>query len=562
MASFRESLSYWLPNPRRAREQEERLREMQRIHDELPERINRVMREQWDDYWQDYMVRQSQKVLLTGRQQGGEPEEAQRLASVNQCRHQFFYDPLFARIINLWTDFGFRLSLSVVASDPKAQEVWDEYLTARRNVKILGGQRRHTLSNRFLTDGELFWTWFVDEHTGLVTTRLMYTDEVDEIIAPPGDPWVALYYQRNWVPEGKGTTQTWWYQDKDATEDDLKDIEKPHNVHLASDEVDGVDVYASQFDYPGLGRRGWPLMAAGADWSQAYKSFSEDRVAITRAAATFYRKITVRDGGSRDIEALRSKLDSALSGYSSFMDRNPPPAAGSTMVTNDLVSAETMPLHTGAGDADRDGAMLIAMAGIAAGVFPHFLGRGEAFRLATATALETPMLRMWQRYSSIWEAEWVEHFQFVLDMRERYAKETYEDREVTVTTDPILKPDVAAMSQAITAYYAAGLLPKDVAMRLSMESLEVTNISDIMAAEFPEGQSEEELHEKLLALRGLFQEARGNGDEQASRAADVGLEMIDGILHGRAKDVLDLETMSPGEQRAVLEAAARIVARG
>ena len=50
MASFRESLSYWLPNPRRAREQEERLREMQRIHDELPERINRVMREQWDDY--------------------------------------------------------------------------------------------------------------------------------------------------------------------------------------------------------------------------------------------------------------------------------------------------------------------------------------------------------------------------------------------------------------------------------------------------------------------------------------------------------------------------------
>ena len=68
----------------------------------------------------------------------GEPDNDQRLASVRQCHSQFFYDPLLKRIVNLWTDFGFGLNFALTASDPDAQAVWDEFLSAKRNRKVIG----------------------------------------------------------------------------------------------------------------------------------------------------------------------------------------------------------------------------------------------------------------------------------------------------------------------------------------------------------------------------------------------------------------------------------------
>jgi len=113
--------------------------------------------EQFDQQTLDYMIRHLSDARLGGDvTTHGEPDNEQRKASVRQCRQQFYYDPLLYRIINLWTDFGFGLSFSLIAQDPEAQKVWDEYLDAKRNRKIIGKRRRHILSNRLLVDGEFY----------------------------------------------------------------------------------------------------------------------------------------------------------------------------------------------------------------------------------------------------------------------------------------------------------------------------------------------------------------------------------------------------------------------
>lgn len=534
------SIADWLPRPRELRELRRRADRGDYVVSKLPSVVAQTLQEQWYSSRDvDYMVRHANDFRLGGQTAAGIPDDSLRMASVGQCRHLYFFDPLFSRIINLWTDFGFGQTMELVASDREgdqsAQAAWDEYWTARRNAKIIGPQRRHVLSNRLLVDGEMFWTWFVDESTGLATVRFMTTDQVTEIVSPHGDPWVALYYAREWQPDPRSaTTETWWYQDKDATADDLALIDetpeaRPRGVRMASEQEEGVDVYASQFELATLGLRGWPLMTAGADWSTAYKTFAEDRVALTRAAAMFYRKLQVK-GGSRDLSIVKSRLDSALRTSGTYLDTNPPPVAGSTLIMNQEAEEQQTPYSTGAGDADRDGAMLIAMAGIAAGVFPHYLGRGEAFRLATATSMETPVFRMWARYQNLWGQEMIEHFNFILDMRERYAGETYDDREATITMDPLREPDVAAVAQGLTALNQAELLPSEIATRLALEAFQVDDIETVLAQAFPESATAEQQTANLRVLGDLLREAVNGDDEDRRLAAEVGLEQVQSML--------------------------------
>ena len=507
----------------------------------------------------DSMVRHLNDIRLDGGDVGGEPPESNRLASVAQCRHQYYYDPVTARIINLWTDYGFGANLEVSCTDDAAQEVWGEYWEASRNKRVLGTQRRTTISNRMLTDGEFYWLYFVSELDGSVTTRIMLTDQVTEIITPPGDAALPLYYERRWTPPGQTTSQTWWYRDAEATVEDLDEIAVPSNVVLAADQGENTDVYVAQVAWPSLGMRGWPLMASGADWARAYKTFMEDRTAVAAAAAMFYRKMKVK-GGSRMADTIAARFNSSLTTLGVYDETNPPPVAGSTYVGNEAVDVSESPMHTGAGDADRDGAALIAMAGIAAGVFPHYLGRGEAFRLATATALEEPLRRQFQRLRTFWNSVWRDQVRFVLDMQVehgRHAEWSTEQYDAVVSTDSLVETELTSYSQSLSRLYNDKLINQKTAATLALQALNVANVDDLLKKMFPEeGDGEEPVtkqavpdftpkddgddddegdegsddmpSEAMKLLTDLFREARRTAPDEAARlAAEVGLETIE-----------------------------------
>ena len=257
---------------------------------------------------------------------------------------------------------------------------------------------------------------------------------------------------------------------------------------------------------------------------RTYRDFLQDRRAIARAVATYVDKISAK-GGSRAIDTIRRNLESALTSVSATMETNPPPVAGSTWLENEALERTRMPLATGAGDAEIDGNALIAQAGLAGGIYPHWLGRGEAFRLATATAMETPTFRKFRRYQLWWADVWEEMAKAVIALWERAAGGEAGEFTVNVNSGAILEKDVAVISKALADLGDRGYVPKPEAMQIALGLLDVADPDKVI--------------ERVEA------EAKARKEEEAARPpAPVG------------------EAFTQDETLALFRAAERVVARG
>lgn len=236
-------------------------------------------------------------------------------------------------------------------------------------------------------------------------------------------------------------------------------------------------------------------MTAGASWSRAYRNFLQDRAAVARSVAMYVDKLKVQ-GSSRAVDQIAARLQSSLVSGTGAHDSNPPPVAGSSWVQNQSIDRERMPLNTGAGDAEKDGAPLLAQAGLAGRVFPHYLGRGEAFRLATATAMEVPVLKAFSRYQHFWASVWEDMAEIVLGKFQQYSGVTFETTAVDVSTQSIVQTDikeVSSMLDSITSAAGAGVITGETAQiaatSLVKAGLVTLGVSD--GSEFEDVETEE-----------------------------------------------------------------------
>jgi hypothetical protein len=230
----------------------------------------------------------------------------------------------------------------------------------------------------------------------------------------------------------------------------------------------------------------------------AYADFLQDRAAVARAVSQYVDKLTVH-GGQRAIDLVKSRLQSSLATGDSF-DRNPRPASGSDWLQNEAINRERMPLTTGASDAATDGGMLLGQAGLAGRVYPHWLGRGETYRLATASAMESPVMRAFNRYQKFWSDVWQNMATHVLTQYEIANKTIFETKAVDADTDALTTIDMQALKSAINGFtdmYDRGLIASGVApemaealLRIVAQSVGVSDIQDIFDAE-PKSPDEE-----------------------------------------------------------------------
>jgi hypothetical protein len=416
--------------------------------------------------------------------------DAERVRSIDESRRQYKYDVVVQWIIHLWTDFGFGENISVVPEDDNAKDVWSEFWSADRNANILSDDELSFLSEDLLVDGEKFLTFYIATDGGESTLRDIDTKEITALITAPGDDRNVLFYKRTWNEGSFG--QEMYYPDWMALV--TGELEKeytgpkgetktyaewvlPKNAKRADEVQDGTTVCMLHVAHNRKGElRGWPLMTAGIPWSREHKRFRENRATLAAAVASFVRKTKVK-GGSRAIEAVRAKLTSTLSPNQPY-ETNPPAAPGSTLLENDAADTTTFPLTTAAGDAEIDGNSLLQMAGLGGGVFLHWLGSGEAFRLATATAMEVPLLREFTRYQMFWASQFRKMVRIVLWADETYgSKHEYETYDATVSTDKLLQNDLGVVSsaigsmttQALVPALTAGIVQMDTAKRIQME---------------------------------------------------------------------------------------------
>jgi hypothetical protein len=241
------------------------------------------------------------------------------------------------------------------------------------------------------------------------------------------------------------------------------------------------------------GLRGWPLMAAGAAWTRAHKQFRENRASVSAAIAMYVNKLKA-NVGSRGIDALRAQIQSSMVTSGNIYETNPPAPAGSTWLENEGADLSRMSLSTAAGDAKVDGDSLLMMSGLGGGIFPHYLGAGDAFRLATATSMEQPLFRLFSRYQAFWAAQFRKMVRIVLETATVYGGKSFESYGAVVSTDRLVEADMNAIAGSIhniihallVPALEAGLMPTEVAKkilaalwRIVLEAMQVRNAVDI-----------------------------------------------------------------------------------
>jgi len=485
MPTITERFSNLFPGPRARRGIEEQKATLTSLLQKEPWRIREI-----DSQWMDRYVRHANDVLLTGGSSAVLTEE-DRLSTVQQSRLMAMIDPLAKHMIGLWISFGWGQTPQITLKDEAAQKVWSEFYDDPANQAIFKPRKLHKLSKKLLTDGEFCFVNFTNTATGRVRTRVVPTDQITEIISDPDDEDTPLYYKRVWTPVNAtgGQTRTLYYPAWTAEEKDLNLVDLPQGAEVAKQP--GTYVTMMHIAHEEENGRGWPLLSAGLSWIKAYKNFLQDRAAVSKAVATFVDEITTK-GGSRAIEAVRQSLASSLTSISSAYETNPSPTAGSTDIHNEAITRNRLSQSTGAGDASQDGAMIIAQAGLSAGVFPHWLGRGESFRLATAAAMELPTKANFRRYSAFWQDVFADMVHLVLDMAERYGGASFdeEQREVNITTSNLADVDLPAMAGAIAQLQPLVKLPPKVWTILTLQAFNVPDADTIVQEMYPEGGEE------------------------------------------------------------------------
>jgi hypothetical protein len=496
-----------------------------------------------DSEYIDFLLRQLKQGV------SAEPNETARLQAVSESRSLYVWDVVTQSIIDLWTDYGFGVHVSITPRNDKAAEFFSEFWESEDNQAVLNERDLHVLSTDLLKDGEFFFAFFTARIDGTTIVRTVPTTEIKEVITDPEDSKVILYFKRE-SSDDKGMVTTQYYPDWRASKKQLAKAELPDDAITAdkvkSDLNTGTDVVMMQVAHRKLNNRGWPLMTAGAVWSRAYKNFLQDRASVSRAVASYVDKLVVK-GGSRGIDALKARLQSSLVSGVGMTDTNPPPTAGSTWIENEGVSRERMSLSTGAGDAAQDSAAILGQAALAGRIYPHYLGRGEAYRLATVTAMEGPVLRAFNRYQLFWSSVWEDVVKLVLIAGEEYGGKKFSDYTADINTDSILQMDfnnIAPATQQLISLMGQGLIADpvaaDVAEKLITAALQTMGIKDASDVFIPEkGKDEEYIPPILKPKPEPTPQPSGDGiipvPQTDKNAPAPGDQIVDKIADGMAK---------------------------
>lgn len=369
--------------------------------------------------------------------------EKMRRDIVTTSREWSLRDGLVKQGMALYTNYGVGTGLVFQAEDKAAQVILEEFWGSKRNRKFTSTKGQQALSNSIQTDGELPLMLFRIKITGGKTSTLRKLDplEIVDIATDPDDKFQERFYIRKFIkgrgPKLKQETRIYadWTNEKPFRPGE------PSVGKLITQPTTGLpSVYFAKLQEGYL--RGYSLFSAMLHWAKVHRQFMRSRATVTQAIAALAYKLKVK-GGTAAVNAMKNALQSGL--VNTDTENNPVEAPGATWIENAAANLSQLKQETGAQAAQVDGNMLLTMAGAAIGVFPHYFGAGEAFRLATATAMEGPMRKAFESYSQIWLDIWHDIFNIVLEN----AGIPENKRSVEMVYPEILVKDLLTSMQAI-----------------------------------------------------------------------------------------------------------------
>jgi len=317
-----------------------------------------------------------------------------------------------------------------------------------------------------LIDGEIFFAIFSDpDELGEKVIRTIDPLQIVDIISDPDDDEEVVCYKRT---DRSVPPKTRYYKDWTAEDEDFQGLTDPSTKAEITVEPDVV-VYHLPFD--DLGKRGNGLLSSIVSWSREHRRFMEARVALTQALSKFAWKMTAK-GGQKVLNDLQAKFQSTLVNSGNALERNPPSAPGSTWAQNQGVDLQPMPRVTGAGDAKTDGDQLKLMVCAGTNIMQHYFGDPSTGNLATAEAMELPMLKSFTGYQELWKDAWRDIFGIVLGQ---------EPENLQVNLPPMLKDDLSRLGQFLMGLHQ--VFPEvqvPEILQMCLVALGVNNVEDVM----------------------------------------------------------------------------------
>lgn len=343
-------------------------------------------------------------------------------ADVNlKARWYYYNDPIPSHSIHLHNAYTFGRGVGFKAKNEVVQKWLNAFWENPRNQhSISRALAQWTLNRDRQLDGELFLSLYTSSLTGRVTVRTIDPSEIAQVVTMPGDRTFPIYFRREYRPESfdfeNGT-----YKQGNVRREYIPDWRNagPHPAHVQwapNSEQHVMHVLSNP-----LAGRGLSHIAQGLPWVKAYKGFMEDRVTLTLALATFAFKQKIK-GNRQALARLREqwgRYETELRyGVGDGRERR---QGANTLIENDAVNLEQLKTDSGASNAYTDARMLKQNAGIGSGgIFEHYYGDPSTGNLATATAMELPMLKMFELAQQIWEDVFSDLFTFVLIQGLRY----------------------------------------------------------------------------------------------------------------------------------------------
>ena len=433
--------------------------------------------------------------------------EEMRKGKVAESRYMYIYDPMVQYIIELWTDFGFGQKPDVIPREKSAQALWSAFWDDPNNQYLLGERTIQNTSNKLLIDGELFFIFFISRNTGKVIVRMIDTEQMLDIVKMPGDNIVPLYWHRtgtlNTVYQPSQTEDDIYYLDAHKwvvceSTDEIGKLKKyldtvdRRDYVIASEIKNDTDVIAMQVAYRKFEDRGWPLLSASSPWIKTYSDFLRWRAAVQAASASVVEKIKAKTG-QRGIDSIKSAIQSSLTS-SGYNERNPSTSPGSVWFENEAVNREWMVRPTGAAEAQDDGSAIMSQAGLGGKIFPHWLGRGESFRLATATAMEAPVYRSFHRYQAFWSSVWRDMLKIIIHADKLYSPSpiNISSIDADVNTDAIINTELTDITEMMVRVADLGGIVDDQSIinteyQLIKSGLQTLGVPDIDTILIPNG---------------------------------------------------------------------------
>lgn len=395
--------------------------------------------------------------------------ESLRRKYVQRARTANKLDGAIMQMVALWTNFGIGWGVSWKAREKRTQDALDDFMLDPMNACVLSEVNQRGLSDELQTDGELFFAIFAKRGK---TPRIRTLDalEITEVVTDPEDKDTPLWYVRE-TSDGKRVAYCDWHNTSRTPGKDSAGAPVP-----SSAVVEQKDVVVYHVKLRGRDTRGWGWLAPVLDWSKADVAFMNSRLAIQQSLSRFALKNKSK-AGQAALTTLAAAVESQANKVRTDSGRRTEP--GAMWFENQATDLSSMSQETGAAAAKIDGDMIMQHMGMGAGVFPHYLGAGDAFRLATATAMEAPMLKAFEGYRAVWYGIWEALFDFVCEVA---GIPEGEARYVDIDLPEIYPAQAATEITALVTLLSAfpEFAESKEVQALALTKLGLNNVSDII----------------------------------------------------------------------------------